>query len=431
MKRKDIQFLCAVMLILTFISGCKFVRPTDADKFQVNGAGTVIGNNVPVDDGKISVGDLLKPDTDGTQTSNLPITENPVSIVIDQGNAIDPNALLAFFFEESTDDLLTEGCLQLDWSEDGELLNTLYCDKDNVELLYAEQSDGKYLIFAWDNNGNAGRCYEEAFPFYFVSNEISQRLMELYPEEDLESCSREEAIAFCAPLAKACGYGDAQVNVYAMTKEVLNDFPERAKAFDMGKELDPPYSNSEPTITMAEIRKAEEAGDEKLANELRAKREEELARKTEEWTDETEAYLVVYRSVLNGRLFDTTEFAMMCVYVPAYQKVVWVEGQRSSKVVETLEEVELISEEEALAEALRVIKVDSVEKITLKGISMVYSPRYEQAGTHLKRRIVDPCWRIDYQLSDELKENATVAYHNDGTVLINAVDGRENKYPRG
>ncbi len=99
MKRKDIQFLCAVMLILTFISGCKFVRPTDADKFNANGGGTgtVIGNGVPVDDGKISVGDLLKPGTEEIQSTTLPITENPVSIVIDQGNAIDPNALLAFF----------------------------------------------------------------------------------------------------------------------------------------------------------------------------------------------------------------------------------------------------------------------------------------------------------------------------------------------
>ena len=423
---KRIKIWCCFLLSLSLLSGCKFVRPTDADKLKNDES----LENVAIDDGKIPLSDLLKPNEDETQTVTVPITENPVSIVIDHGENVDVNSFVEYFFGESTDDLQEEGDLQATWSNDESYIQEVVCFKDNIELVYERKKDGRSRFWAWNHDGDAGYRYEEAID-KFTSNEISQRLMDLYPEEDLELCSREEAIAFCAPLAEACGYKDAKVSVYALTKEVLNDYPERARTFTNAKELEPPYSNMEKTVSMADIIAAQDAGDEELAKALEKKWKEELERENGVWTDEFEAYLLVYRLVLNGRLLDSTYFSMRCIYVPAYEKVVYVYGESSVAVVETLEEVALITEEEALAEALRVARIDSVDKITLKGISMVYSPRYEQANPSLERRVIDPCWRIDYQLSEELMNNATVAVTDDGTILINAVDGRENKYPRG
>lgn len=429
---KNIKTLLCFFVVISFLSGCKFVRPTDADKLNVGeNKGTIIGEEIPIDDGKISPSEL--PNADNDETTILPITENPVSIVIEHGPAVDADALTEYFYSDSANDLLAEGYLQVKWSDDSTYIDDYVCNKDSMELIYDEEEDGSCLFWVWDNNGEMGYRYEAAVQD-FTRNEISQRLMELYPEEDLEACSREEAIAFCAPVAKACGYEDAKVSVYAMTKEVLNDYPERARMFTKAEVLDPPYVEKKQNVSMKDILEAQKSGNKELVKELKEKLEKQTQENEQEigvWTEDMEAYLLVYQSVLNGRLFDTTKFCMRCIYVPAYNKVVYVHGQRSAVAVETLEEVELITEEEALAEALRVAKIDSVEKITLKGISMVYSPRYEQANETLKRRVVDPCWRIDYQLSEELMNNATVAIKDDGTVLINAVDGRENKYAMG
>lgn len=62
---------------------------------------------------------------------------------------------------------------------------------------------------------------------------------------------------------------------------------------------------------------------------------------------------------------------------------------------------------------------------------MIYSPRYEQVKRGLEKRVVDPCWRIDYELGENLKDNSLLYVDDSGTVVINAVDGRQNKYTMG
>lgn len=406
-------------LSLVSLSGCKFVRPTDAD------------NRVHKDDFSNLVDQDVIEQTkqDDNDETSIPVTENPVSVLVGYGDAVDYEALVRFFYKESTEDLKEEGYLE-------ESENSVYsffadCEKDDIELDYSEWKNGHSEFRMFDNEGDAGRRYHDVLNTNFFYNEVSQRMIDLYPEKDLDSAAREEAIAFCAPLAEACGYGDAQVNVYAITKETMNNYSQLARAYVEPALKRPPYAEFEKTVTLADIMAATKAGNEELAEELKAIMEAEQNQEIPPWTDESEGYLLVYRTVLNRRLMDCTYFSMWCVYMPAYQKVVYAYGERSMEVTETLEEVNLISEEEALAEALRVAKIDSVDKITLKRISMVYSPRYDQARVELERRIVDPCWRIDYELNDELKNNATVALYDDGTILINAVDGRENKYPRG
>ena len=89
------------------------------------------------------------------------------------------------------------------------------------------------------------------------------------------------------------------------------------------------------------------------------------------------------------------------------------------------QEIELITKEEAVANALPIIPVESEEDITVTNISLVYSPRSEQLfDKETEVKVINPCWRIDYVIKED--KITTDQYQNDdGTVLINAVDGFE------
>lgn len=370
--KKQFYIKCSIALfcMISSFSGCKFVREID----------------VNIDD--------IAPSLEVEKTdSTIPITENPVTIVVEESGLIDEEAVLAYFYGMSRDELVEADCV-MEEGDDEVLVGSIY-HKDGIVVNYTYESIWNYNWFSMhESNDMVGVCYERVLEEKFLQNEISNSLTTLYPEGELEGCSREDAIAACAPLVEACGYKDAQVDVYVMKKDVLNNCKELAHMEDPQN----PYP---------------------------APGEDDSAK----WEEKDEAYFLVYRSVLNGRLLDTSKYMMYCVYVPERGRVVLAYARPPLVVTETLEETELISAEAAVEEVLRLLKVESQDDVTIVGISMVYSPRYAQVSEDLERKTIDPCWRIDYELPEEWFEKFyNLYYRDDGTILINAIDGQENKY---
>ncbi len=307
-----------------------------------------------------------------------------------------------------------------------------------MELSYIyEHGKNRNVLYFMDMREAAGSRYEDVLEDKFIDNEISKRLMEMYPEEELENCSKEEAIAICAPVAEVCGYGDALVNVYVMKHEVLNNYAQEVGIMNtthFRNAPDPEYDYNYVHTLQRKISSATKTEDTELLVQLLTELSAYNASdddKRIEWTEKHDAYLLVYQTQLNGRILDSMYYNLICIYVPAYERIVYMKADCPLVVTETLEEVPLVTQEEAVEEMLRVLKISSMDDITITSISMVYSPRYEQADHELERRTIDPCWRIDYELSENLREQPLLYNDDDGTIFINAIDGRENKYPRG
>ncbi len=367
------------------------------------------------------------------------ITQNIVSIVVDTAEGdMDEEKIVEFFYGESRQQLFDDGYLQFQkwetYKDSG--YKRFDCEKEGKNIRYTYGNDMSANSFVYkDYNYNASKHYEQLLLSDYMGNEFSKRMEEVFPEEDLESCTREEAIAICRPLAEACGYGDAKVNAYAMKKEVLNNFVEISRHGYEGaySAPDPEYDHASAKIYIDEMAKksdeARAAGNDELAREYNSKIIALYmadANNGVAWSSLTEAYLIVYRSVLNGRVLDSGYYQMICVYVPGYEKVVYAKAPQPFVAVETLEEVELISQEEAIQEMLRVLTLNSSEGIKITGVSLVYSPRSEQLK--LKKQTINPCWRIDYEMDEKLLHELERFRDDDGTMLINAVDGRETKY---
>lgn len=420
MKKKYLMLGIAWMLVVShMLSGCKFVREVDMGAIKnPQNVPTQEGGNSQNTDGMNQEEPSISKEIQPFDWNNLPSTEGVVSVAVKDGPSIDTEAVLQFFYGEGKDGLIKDGFLIQDEGTDSGGFN---CERDGVELSYAEKSNlDTQSIYVVDKREAAGMRYREVLGLRFLYNEISQVFLDIYPEEDLESCSREEAIAACAPLAKAMGYEEAQVNVYAMKKEILNNFAKLSRAEKYGLNFSAPDPEYDYKYVEEQEEEALQNGD---YDKLFGGDEDEKI----EWTNRTEAYILVYRSVWNDLVMDTAnDYMLLCVYVPAYGRVVYADGTQSL-VHTNLKEKELISAEEAVAEVLRVQKIVSEKDIIVRNISLVYSPRAKQIMPDLEQRVIDPCWRIDYQLSEDfIKRNPNDYETDDGTILINAVDGREN-----
>ena len=398
--KKRYGMLLALLVMSALVSGCKFEKEIDIGGVNISLTPSATpGTQEQVTPTLEPTGQVTPTPTDRVIVEAL-VTENPVPIVVDYGNkAINGEALLSYFFGKSREELLNEGALYEDYGIDLGInaLMGFECSTDNMLMYYnASYTDNNGYFHRsrfefWDDKDMAGSTYLAMLGAHFYKNECSNRLMQMYPEIELESCSREEALAACTPVAEACGYEDAQVSVYAMTFEALQE----QAAFTKGYVRSAPGPDYENNFY--------------------------------EWEKEHEAYLLVYKYTVNGRVLDSAKFDLMCIYVPKYEKIVYARGTHQLVATETSEETELISQEDAIAEVLLMLNLDSTEDITITGISMVYSPEGPKILNELEKKTMEPCWRIDYVLSDKVK--ATPGYmYDDWTRMISAIDGRQVKY---
>ena len=339
---------------------------------------------------------------------------NPVNISVEYGEEFDVEAITDYFYDSTVEDLVANS-----GATDTE--TEFLCEKDGIELTY---SKGQNYLSLNDWREYAGSSYGHLLRQQFFFNEMSQRLMEWFPEGELENYSSQKVVKACEQFAKACGYGEAQVTIYAMELEGLW---EAAKFMSLDGDFNTAPNPDYEYISGNEISSAMEKGDTELALKLMKQKYSE-PQNAIEWEKKHEAYLLVYRTRVNGMLMDSKQHGMWCIYVPEYERVVIAEVGCPLITTNIEQETELITKEEALAKALPVIQVESEEDITVTNISLVYSPRTEQLFVEeTEEKVLNPCWRIDYVIKEE--KITTDQYQNDdGTVLINAVDGFEVEY---
>lgn len=288
--------------------------------------------------------------------------------------------------------------------------NKLY-ETDGIMMAYTSD----YILYTDDNDG-AASCYSMiCYPSSsWVWNSLGSSLRNAYPEDSLESCTREEVLAACQPYADACGYADADVQVYAMSLEMLQ------KNSEAKGEISAPGPGFE-VVTYGEIAEAENAGEEEKAEAFKNQMYSATKRGIS-WQKKDEAFLIIYRPYLNGLVVDSFLQRMTLIYAPQYQKVVYAEAYAPFSVLDTGDETKLISKETAVSETMLSLGAESEEDMTVNHIELVYSVRGEELA---EDGTVSPCWRIDY----DLKKGSEEAMHMDGgTTLINAIDGHVSTY---
>ena len=60
----------------------------------------------------------------------------------------------------------------------------------------------------------------------------------------------------------------------------------------------------------------------------------------------------------------------------------------------------------------------------MKKISMVYFADFQHTDGDRNCKIIDPHWRVDYSVSEVAKTSPNVMQSHDGTIMVNAVNGK-------
>lgn len=266
------------------------------------------------------------------------------------------------------------------------------------------------MFVFYDYIDNAGDCYESMILSNIYLNPcLTEGMRSIFPLEDIDTCSREEAIAFCQPYAEACGYLDADISVYAMTLESLENISEKF------------YNGHTAPQDGLHIMMRREYWEKVEAGEMTEEEMSELRYPTSfaPWEKKHEAMLLVYRPYINGLIMDSQDSQILIiVYAPYYNGIVFAEGYVPNEELEVSSVETLISKEKAVSKLITSIGANSQEDIMVSNISLVYSARSSRANLAL------PCWRIDYTYPEHYDNMGINQY----TILIDAVDGQVSKF---
>jgi len=275
--------------------------------------------------------------------------------------------------------------------------------KDGLQLVFSPISaDAKYhtaVVLFYDHNENVGPAYEtmiyqqettELFVDYYRAS-----LRDYFPEENLENCSKEEAISFCKPYAEALGYGDAEVIVFAMREQELQDI-------STGRRGGSTIINGAPDPDC----------------ELVYKESELAQREPVPWEKKDEAFWLIYRPHIGEYRIDWGDQEYHMIYVPARNEVVYATG-RLPLVFESKGNEDIISSEAAVSKVMQANGVSDKNGIEIKSTEMVYSSdsdRFYEGGW------LHPYWRIDFKTNRNQHDTMTK------TMLVNAITGQLSTY---
>lgn len=280
---------------------------------------------------------------------------------------------------------------------------TIEMGAEKTDKNYSYQKDKKYLYFGESTDGSGIHggyrdFYENAATQYKVACDIEEHinnvvdygLRKYYPNEELETCSKQEVLDYCESFAKATGFENAKASVYAMTVDILQPLYE-----------DKDYSKGAP------IPGYEPSQDDELV----------YVETPRPWTKDYEALLVIYQPYMNELLMDSRYQSLMLIYVPKYGKIVWAEWDMPWKVTGIAKEEKLISASDAVSKVM--MKNGILDENILEEPKLVYSLNLTQLN---KEHTVCLCWRIDYQSKNSMDYTGTELYR---TMLVNAVTGEE------
>lgn len=294
-------------------------------------------------------------------------------------------------------------------------------EKDQITLSFSKTADlGVVYISYQDNREAAAACYASYDVCGYLYEGLGSSMEMQFPREDLDSVTREEAVKACEIYADACGYADADVSVFAMTKEALETVRSE-NHIEIGAP-DPDYrqlfSEEESWKIIMQINDAEKNGDDELVQELQNMLNQPDEMQYIPWEKKDEAYLLVYRPYLNGLVVDGFGQMLTLVYVPKLGRVVRAEGHTPFQVC-GVEERELISKEKALSAAMLSLGFEDINEIEILSITLVYSIRATQIGN--SDPTMNPCWKIDYR-------HPNMYFRDSGSIRIDAVTGLVSQF---
>ncbi len=310
-------------------------------------------------------------------------------------------------------DVLTELLLGMSVDEIGESGSVYWeaYDDETVHLSLSIDLEGKERQFTFATYNSE---YEGAWSCYSLVglSQVSQGLNDqgnsirgLFPEEDLDTCSREEAIEACRPYAEALGYTDADVEVYAWNLEYLQ---ETSKERGSSSAPGPGYEKVtlKQRIELNEKLAALEEGSDEYNAVL-----EEIGRLREQrhdgathnryypWEKKHEAMILTYQQHLSGYDMGPSFDSLFILYVPAYGVPIYLQGFTAYAVIEMIEEVPVISEEAALESMNMLMGYTSEDELEVLEMRLLYaSETILEEGTDLVCKAV-PCWNIEYLIT--------------------------------
>lgn len=287
----------------------------------------------------------------------------------------------------------------------------LYYDKDGTELMYANG-----MVMYADENEGAASCYSLMLdPYGELDEGLGFGMRDIYPEEDIDSCTKEEAAAACQPYAEACGYSGAHISYYALDLDSL----ERIQKI-------PGCASSAPVpgfrvVTRDEIDDLYDLGKEEEAAELYQSR---LSAPDQNipWSKKDEALILVYQKEVNGLVLDSVFSQLVIIYAPQYGRPVYVYGQLPCGMDTITRTEELISREQALSTAMQALGIQNQADITVVDMQLVYSM---EAVRMYEESTADPCWKIDYTLAEG---KVSMGGKRSSSIKVDAVTGYVSVY---
>ncbi|MGN0298814.1 MAG: hypothetical protein ACI4C1_06515 [Lachnospiraceae bacterium] len=286
---------------------------------------------------------------------------------------------------------------------------------NGLELIYTYNASGEvYWVRFYDHRENASSCYElivDPIHYLRVVDGISSGLRAYYPEEELESCSREEVLSFCQPYAEACGYGNAKVSTYAMTLDILQEASVNLHGLIYGMQ----WGDGETIVASAPDPEAP-----------LVYRDSEIEPTSIPWSKKDEAILLVYQPYLdNGYLMDSTSQILMLIYVPEKNEIVYTEASSLYVQAEKTETVSIVSQENAIEQVKLLEGIKDEDDITINKVEYVYGLNISQ---YVSEHTCNPCWKIDYTLNHSAANSGVLAVQSR---MIDATTGQEVNTSRG
>lgn len=285
--------------------------------------------------------------------------------------------------------------------------------RNNRVVRLAEGVDEVDTISCENYNDGASRSYDNVISS-LISEAFSAHLLRAYfPLEELDTCTREEAIEACRPYAEVLGYENAAVSTYAITLDILE---EKANVGDMYLGApDPAYEPIAPSILTEQINQLLEEGKDEEAIALMQYRDLEVSYKSLPWEKKHEVILLTYQPYLEGEVMLEENKNLYIIYSPLYEKPVSLLGAVFYDAIKIPGEKELIAQEEAVEKMLLIHGYDLADEIEVQLVSLIYA---KTAVGMTEDFVITyhalPYWSIEYTYMNE-------PYRT----LINAIDGTE------
>jgi len=267
---------------------------------------------------------------------------------------------------------------------------------------------------------NAYESYSYAMFAEFMKYSASSELLRIaFPDEKLDSCTKEEALAFCYPYAKYLGYENAEAEVYAVTLDILESTAEIYKYGNTGAPV-PGYCTE--LLTEEEYTEAYARGGLGAVAELRDQKKSKIKENKIPWSKKDEAFVIRYVKYYDGIEVEA-QWPLIIVYAPQYEKPVLLQGSFAQEEIATMQADLPITSDNAVAKVLAYKGLDSLENIEIKGIAPVYGQTLveeERLGPVMQMM---PYWKIEYQLKNRTEQTTGA---DRGVIRVDAVYGEIN-----